>query len=91
VSGDWHPVTEEPPIGSVIIVRGRFTTGGGWSTGYLLRTDDAGWRKGLWDEARTWADLTDVDRFNQGILIRNPSSTARAERIDAYRYVPPTP
>lgn len=64
---------DEPALGTVIVVTGKFDSGGGYSTTMLIRTGD-GWahspshhdRK----SARTWARLTDLETINEGSSVK---------------------
>lgn len=75
---------EEPPLGTVCDFRGGFASGGAYSSGLLIRTED-GWctatRPHGPHEVKTWDELTDLKTINSAILERMPSSTAKVVAV----------
>lgn len=68
----------EPPIGTVASFHYRFASGGGTSTGIMLRTA-AGWTSSAGNipyDTFSWAYLTDIEAMNAATQQRTPGSTA---------------
>lgn len=69
---------EEPPVGTVASFHYSFASGGGSSTGFMMR-GPSGWSDGPDPQphnVRTWAELTDLEARNADIQRRRPGSTA---------------
>lgn len=80
-----HFVPEmEPPVGTVASFHTRFISGGGSSTGYMMR-GPGGWSSGpnpQRHEIRIWESLTDMDSRNAAVQQRTPGSTAVITAIE---------
>jgi hypothetical protein len=87
-----HFVPEtEPPIGTVASFHYSFISGGGSSTGYLMR-GASGWSSGpnpQRHDIRTWEGLTDLEARNADIQQRNPGSTAVFTTVDVRIHATP--
>jgi hypothetical protein len=74
-----HSVPEqEPPVGTVASFNYSFASGGGSSSGLLIRSAD-GWSDSpepRAHELRTWETLTDLEARNAAVQKRTPGSTA---------------
>lgn len=74
---NYVPETE-PPVGTVASFDYSFASGGGSSTGYLMRSTE-GWSSDPNPQGhniRTWQGLTDLAARNADIQQRRPGSTA---------------
>lgn len=73
-----HDVPDtEPPLGTVAEFHHAFISGGGSSSGLMIRTQ-AGWSTSSSGSfPRTWEELTDLDAMNAAIVARNPQSKSR--------------
>lgn len=87
-----HFVPEtEPPIGAVASFSYRFASGGGSSTGFLMR-GQSGWSSDpdfQRHNVRTWESLTDLEARNADIQQRRPGSTAVFTAVDVRIHTTP--
>ncbi|WP_354214643.1 hypothetical protein [Arthrobacter sp. UYCo732] len=87
-----HFVPEaEPPIGTVASFHYSFLSGGGSSTGYLMR-GPSGWSarpNPQRHDLSTWEGLTDLEARNADIQQRRPGSTAVFTTLDVRIHAAP--
>ena len=87
-----HFVPEtEPPVGTVASFHYSFISGGGSSTGLLMR-GPSGWSESPYPQRhnlRTWGDLTDLEARNADIQQRRPGSTAVFTAVDVRIHAAP--
>lgn len=87
-----HTVPDtEPPVGTVASFHYSFESGGGSSTGYMMRGPE-GWSTGpnpQRHDISTWADLTDLEARNADIQRRRPGSTAVFTALEVLIHVTP--
>ena len=89
----YTDLSVEPPIGTVAVFNGRFTSGGGYSSNMLVRMDD-GWGSDITnrrpDELRTWKQLADVQTRNAEHTVLYPNASTRVESIECTIVAGPT-
>ncbi|WP_223884060.1 hypothetical protein [Pseudarthrobacter sp. BIM B-2242] len=79
---------DEPPVGTVASFHYRFASGGGSSTGFMLR-DAGGWRDSPNRPARSWAEMVDLDARNAAAQQRSPGTTTRFISLEVVLHVTP--